>query len=84
MGIVPSRRTPTSDEPKQEGEAMNYEWIRAELDSLEVNFHALHEMKRKLDPETIARCMRLEAQFEAELQRVQSMLTALGMPTAKS
>lgn len=63
---------------------MNDEWIRAKLDSLEENFHTLHEAKRKLDVETILKYKRLEAQYLAELQRVQSKLTALGMPTAKS
>ena len=63
---------------------MNEEWLRAKLHSLEVNFHALHEMKQKLDQETIAKYQRMESRLLAELQWVRSKLTALGVPTDKS
>ena len=60
------------------------EWIRVEFDSLEANFHGLHEMKRNLDEATIARYRRLEVQFLAELQRVESRLRAAGVPIARA
>ena len=65
---------------------MNDEWIRAEFDSLEADFHGLHEMKRerKLDEETIAKCRRLEVQLLAELQRVEARLRAAGLPIARA
>ena len=63
---------------------MNDEWIRAEFDSLEANFRGLHEMKRKLDEETIAKCRRLEVQLLAELHRVESRLRAAGVPIARA
>ena len=60
------------------------EWIRAEFDALEENFRGLHEMKQKLDEETIAKCRRLEVQLLAELQRVESRLRAAGVPIARA
>ena len=66
------------------GEAMNGEWIWAEFDALEANYHALHEARRKLDEETIAKCRRLEVQLLAELQRVEARLRAAGVPIARA
>ena len=66
------------------GEAMNGEWIWAELDALEVNYHALYEAKRKLEEETIAKRRRLEVQLLAELQRVEDRLRAAGVPIARA
>jgi hypothetical protein len=74
MGIVPARH----DKAKEEGEVMNEERARAELNALEANLRALEEKKRKLDRETIVKYKRLEARFLAVLQRVQSKLTARG------
>ena len=64
---------------------MSDEWIGAEFDALEANYHdAFDEMKRTLDEETIAKCRRLESQLLAELQRVVSRLRAAGVPIARS